>query len=413
MVYKMKEVMDVQNTLDLDEAHIASKVEAERARVFSERLVVSAYSSPLGILLLAWVIHSAAGSTKAVIWACLISAVALSTVGIGYRYRLSISRNQDPIFWTRAQIACAGMLGLTWGSSVWFAWVEGQFLYYLTDLIILVGVSGICMMIMSPVRSATFFFSMGMLLPPLVQLAVVNNPIGPQVFIGWIVMFFVQVWSARTLEQELFRELDHSVRNSMLVTLLTRARGDLNQTNREVKAKNEELKSAMERLNELVTRDQLTGAFSRRYIFDQLAHMVSIKARHDVPVCLVMFDLDHFKSVNDHYGHPVGDKALQEVSHTVAAALRDGDMLARVGGEEFLALLPMTHDAAAVLLADRLRDALSRTFITEGLHQIFLPASFGVAKLRHGEDVAAWFRRVDAALYEAKAQGRNAVVSAK
>ncbi len=413
MVSKMKETMDVQNTLDLDEAHIASKVEAERARIFSERLVVSAYSSPLGILLLAWIIYSAAGSTKAVIWACLISAVALSTVGIGYRYRLSISRKEDPIFWTRTQIACAGMLGLTWGSSVWFTWVEGQFLYYLTDLIILVGVSGICMMTMSPVRSATFFFSVGMLLLPLVQLVVVDNPIWAQVFVGWVIMFAVQVWSARGLEKELFSELDHSVRNALLVTLLTQARGDLNQTNVEIKGKNDELKSAMERLNELVTRDQLTGAFSRRYIFDQLAHMVAIKTRHDVPVCLVMFDLDHFKSVNDHYGHPVGDKALQEVSHTVAAALRDGDMLARVGGEEFLALLPMTHGAAAVLLAERLREALAQTFVTEGPHQIFLPASFGVAELGHGEDVAAWFQRVDAALYEAKAQGRNAVVAVK
>jgi diguanylate cyclase (GGDEF)-like protein len=409
----MKETMDVQNSLDLDEAHIASKVAAERARVFSERMVASAYSSPLGILLLAWIMYSAAGSTKAVIWACLISAVALSAVGIGYRYRLSLSRKEDPIFWTRSQITCAGMLGLTWGSSVWFIWVEGQFLYYLTDLIILVGVSGICMMIMSPVRSATFFFSVGMLLPPLVQLAVVDNPIGAQIFVGWVVMFAVQVWSARGLEQELFRELDHAVRNALLVTLLTQARGDLNQTNVEIKAKNEELKSAMERLNELVTRDQLTGAFSRRYIFEQLERMVAIKARHEVPVCLVMFDLDHFKSVNDHYGHPVGDKALQEVSRTVAAALRDGDMLARVGGEEFLALLPMTHGAAAALLAERLRAALAKTFVTDGPHPIFLPASFGVAELGHGEDVAAWFRRVDAALYEAKAQGRNAVVSAK
>jgi diguanylate cyclase (GGDEF)-like protein len=252
-----------------------------------------------------------------------------------------------------------------------------------------------------------------MLLLPLAQLAVVDNPIGTQVFIGWVVMFVVQVWSARTLEKELFRELDHSVRNALLVTLLTQARGDLNQTNVDIKAKNEELKSAMERLNELVTRDQLTGAFSRRYIFEQLERMVAIKARHDVPVCLVMFDLDHFKSVNDDYGHPVGDKALQEVSRTIAAALRDGDMLARVGGEEFLALLPMTHGAAAALLAERLREALSKTFVTEGPHQIFLPASFGVAELRQGEDVAAWFQRVDAALYEAKAQGRNAVVAAK
>jgi diguanylate cyclase (GGDEF)-like protein len=161
-----------------------------------------------------------------------------------------------------------------------------------------------------------------------------------------------------------------------------------------------------------VTHDQLTGAFSRRYILDQLERQLAFRQRHSTAASLVMFDLDHFKRVNDNFGHPVGDKVLKEAVAAVAAQLRDGDVLARIGGEEFLVLLPMTDIHAALQLAERLRHTLANTCVIEGSDVIHMPASFGVAELREAEAASHWFKRVDDALYQAKAAGRNTVSAA-
>jgi diguanylate cyclase (GGDEF)-like protein len=126
-----------------------------------------------------------------------------------------------------------------------------------------------------------------------------------------------------------------------------------------------------------------------------------------------MFDLDYFKTINDRFGHPAGDRALTTVAKVVSDQLREGDMFGRVGGEEFLALLPMTDLEAATQLAHRLRMTLAEVVFTEGQQTIHLPASFGVAVVVPGEDVSTWFRRVDQALYQAKSSGRNTVVVAQ
>ena len=400
-------------TLELDESLIDGQVRSALSRAFIERVVESTYVAPLGILLLAWLISKVAGWTPALQWACMMGAVELLIVGVGHRFKRKLAAEQDTTLWLRAQLAVSGLLGLAWGSAMWLVWADGDMLIYLTSLCVLVGVSAICMVTMAPVRMATLMFSLGMLLPPLVQLLWIDNPIAPQIAVGWLVMTAVQAWTARDLHQELARELASSLRNKALLQLLSKTSGELYRVNAQVEEKNVELGSALTQLKELVTHDQLTGAFSRRYIFEQLERHASMHQRHGTPVTAIMFDLDHFKDINDHYGHPVGDIALQEVVRAINAQLRDGDMLARVGGEEFLVLLPVTDLSAARLLGERLRQTLAATRITvsDG-GTLALPASFGVAELHAGEGYAEWFRRADAALYQAKAQGRNALVAA-
>lgn len=398
---------------DLDENLIARGVLAETTRVFMDRSAAGALTAPMGIVLLAWVQSAAAGWAIALGWACLMGVMEVVIVSIGARYRRNLGDDHQVQHWASLQIAVAGLVGLGWGSSVWLFWADGHYLLYLLNVTVLVGVSGVCMIIMSAFRSATLLFSIGILLPPLVQLVYVDNPYALQIGVGLLVLFAVQIRYAREVEQELHRELNNSVRNGALLMQISMARAELHSSHAELEVKNAELQAALTRLNEMVTQDVLTRAFSRRYIFEQLERQVSIRRRHGASVCLVMFDLDHFKSINDHYGHPVGDRALQMVAQTVTAQLREGDMLARVGGEEFLVLLPMTDGNAAFLLADRLRGVLEKTTVTEGSVKVHLPASFGVAELLPDEDVASWFKRVDAALYRAKATGRNNTVSAE
>jgi diguanylate cyclase (GGDEF)-like protein len=178
-------------------------------------------------------------------------------------------------------------------------------------------------------------------------------------------------------------------------------------------ARREEAEAEALRLNELVARDDLTDAFSRRHITDQLDRQVRLKSRSDVEASVLSFDLDHFKVINDRYGHATGDRALCSVVKTAASTHRPTDMLARVGGEEFLVLLPMTSGDEAMLLAERLRQAIADIEIESDAEPLRMTVSIGVAELGRHETVASWLKRADQALYLAKSQGRNRVEMAK
>lgn len=389
--------MDSPQHPPLDEQLVAHAVRLKRHEVFSERLVASAWVSPLGIGLIMWLISLLGDWTPALVWGALITAVELAIFWSGHHFK-NAKDEAEKLRWTQIQIAISAVMGLVWGSSLLFVWEENQFLYYLTNLCILVGVSGNSMVVLAPMGRAILFYTLGLSVMPMIQILLVNNPIGLQIAVGWAVMVAVQLRYAGVLKHELVRQLDSAQRNVMLVGLLTEARNDLQR--------------ALVEVNRLVITDPLTGAYTRRYIFEQMDRQVAALERHGAVASLVMLDLDHFKTVNDTYGHPVGDRALQTVASVVTERMREGDLLARMGGEEFLLVLPMTDGAAALAFAQRLCETLSETSITEGANQITLPASFGVAQLRSDEAAPAWYRRVDEALYRAKQAGRNGVAAA-
>lgn len=404
--------MDPILTPDLDERAIARKVMADRVRAFTDRSVSGAWTSPLGTALLAWTQAGVAGWQLALLWFGLINVVEVLLIGVGHLYRQSTLGDEGAPTWVKVQILCSTLLGLAWGSSVWFFWVDGEFLTYIINLMILVGVSAVSMIILAPIRLAAVMFSVGVVLPLLAHLAVVPNPLWPQIATGLVVLVVIQLRYARMVEGELFRALDSSVRNASLVALLSQARSALHETNEQIAAKNASLEAAMGRLEELVTHDELTGVFNRRFILEQLDIQIALRARHARTASVLMFDLDHFKRINDHFGHPVGDKALRATVQAVQAELRDGDQLARVGGEEFMVLLPSTSQHAAAVLGERLRQAVEAIVMQEGDDRVVWTASFGAAELQPTDDLAGWLRRVDAALYRAKAQGRNRLVNA-
>ena len=395
----------------VDEQLVAEMVQFERTSVFNERLIASACVSPLGISFVAWLQTTAVGAVQALEWGFMIVCLELLIIFFGHGFRKAALGNHPTDRWLKAQLVCCGLLGLMWGAATWFVWAPDKFLFYVTTLCVLVGVSFICMVVMAPMRWAMLPFAVGLLILPLAQLLFIDNPVGLEIGVGWVVMIAVQLRYSRDLREELVRQIDSSVRNLMLAERLTRVSHELTLVNSEKENRNAELNAVMEQLNNLVTFDQLTGAYSRRYFMEELERQVALHERHGAPVSLIMMDLDHFKSINDSYGHGVGDRALREAALNAKAELREGDMLGRVGGEEFLILLPMTTLDAAANLAERLRVALAAVSLVEGMQIIRIPASFGVAELRDNEDATSWFQRADEGLYRAKAAGRNRVVS--
>ena len=183
-------------------------------------------------------------------------------------------------------------------------------------------------------------------------------------------------------------------------------RQKVEQKLRESQAK---LKEANARLQELVTTDALTGVKNRRAFDEQLQHAWKVSGRTQNPVSLLMIDVDHFKKINDTYGHEAGDAVLKQVARTLQYATRSTDLTARYGGEEFAILLPATPDDAALLFAEHLRLTVA-DLRWEGRA---LTISIGVATdtaASSGRGICRLVQNADAALYDAKRGGRNRVV---
>lgn len=170
---------------------------------------------------------------------------------------------------------------------------------------------------------------------------------------------------------------------------------------------------AHDRLERLAAIDPLTDAYNRRFGLSRLSEEFSRAVRAENPLGVLMFDLDHFKLVNDTYGHLAGDRVLRAVARTCRRVLREGDVLVRYGGEEFLVLLPGAGGDDLAQLAERLRRAVSETWVPEGDQRIAISISLGGTT--YDDDVdspEALIAKADGALYEAKDAGRNRTVIA-
>ena len=163
-------------------------------------------------------------------------------------------------------------------------------------------------------------------------------------------------------------------------------------------------------LERLAAIDSLTELANRRCFFEHATTEVLRAQRYGRPLALQMLDLDHFKDINDRYGHAAGDDVLQRLAAVLRNNLRHNDMAARIGGEEFVILLPETQLEDAALQAERMRSAVEEIRLPYGPEDQRLTVSIGVAALSIGElSPEPMLTRADSALYKAKASGRNRV----
>ena len=172
-------------------------------------------------------------------------------------------------------------------------------------------------------------------------------------------------------------------------------------------------KVAERELERVAYEDALTGLANRRYFLAEAERAAARASRHGHALSLVLFDLDHFKRINDTHGHQAGDEVLCRVAERTRHNLRTEDTPARWGGEEFVALLPFTALAPAMLVADRLRAAIAAEPLPTSTGPLAVTCSCGVAERRRGEPITELVARADAALYKAKEAGRNACVAAQ
>jgi diguanylate cyclase (GGDEF)-like protein len=196
-----------------------------------------------------------------------------------------------------------------------------------------------------------------------------------------------------------------------LCALLSQLRANTRELEMRVQERTAELTAANEALQRLIVTDPLTGLLNRRALRNLMRREFERSRRHRHDLAVIMFDLDHFKRVNDRFGHLAGDAVLSHVAGVATRSVRATDALARYGGEEFVIVAPETDPMEAQMLAERVREAIASSSVVFEGQQLAVTASFGVAFLcaRDG-DQDALIGRADAALYAAKGAGRNCVV---
>ncbi len=184
------------------------------------------------------------------------------------------------------------------------------------------------------------------------------------------------------------------------------------KTHLELKRTRDELKKAYQELEKLANTDPLTGLANRRALFEVCEREFERAQRYYHPFSILMLDLDHFKRINDNFGHSVGDLALRITAQTIFEQLREVDLVGRFGGEEFIIILPETQIEDAIIVAQRICRTISQLSLPVQDKTVTITVSIGVATYTNGDrNIDMIIQRADQALYKAKHKGRNRVES--
>ncbi|MBV2163085.1 MAG: GGDEF domain-containing protein [Comamonas sp.] len=298
--------------------------------------------------------------------------------------------------WRNRQIALQSLAGLIWGGSALL-----NYDLHTIDMpaaLVLVTVSTVAVIALLPFRRAAFSWLLSVWVIPLFLLLSTGTPghihlaLGICLLVGTQGLYFMNA----------SHHLIDSLRKQFKADALSKA-----------------LRESAERIHELATRDDLTGLYNRRQGMKLLGDWMG-QPRQRAPggmaerdsLGLLLLDVDFFKRVNDSHGHPAGDEVLREVARRLRSAVRDGDTVARVGGEEFMVLLPSVGADMALELAQRLRTCVAHQPVQLPDTALDVTISIGVAVTHSAEGIEAAIARADKALYAAKEGGRNRVVLA-
>lgn len=351
--------------------------------------------SILAMLTVAWAHLSLVSESNLKIWMTFMGMVTLSRVLVS---RKVISSNDDLtnlVRFRNYRIVLASFYGAGWG-VIMFLLDTGQLDFSLVlRFCTLIAILAVSMNIMSVV----FPVYLGMIATPILILAV-----------------FILYRLPYASQQGKFTLIIAELTFALVLILTARSTARLH---RDAFLQGFERDTALDasnalrqQLEDLALHDGLTNVFNRRYLVEELERNVNTLKRHKIGFSIILIDLDHFKSVNDTYGHPIGDRVLIGLTRLVTNQLREIDVFGRWGGEEFLCILPNTNYEDAMACAERLRDGLEKTRLVSEHPELAVTASFGLVICQDHEGVEDVMQRVDEALYKAKSGGRNRVIGA-
>ena len=383
----MAEATGIQSAAEDDQ----SDVDALCVRTLFERIPLANALSPLGTLFMCWYERNTVSLSTIVGWLILITFFHTATFWNAKRFLGHPPPKERLRYWRSGQTLWSGLEGMCWGSAVIFFHTSGSAGLTNNVVVLMVIIIVVCLSIFALAPSFPTFISFisGALLVPVAYYFWIDDMTRATYIIGLLTLQTALLRLGRIANLEFIE----GVRRLVLIQRITT---QLEQRNREI--------------NDIAIHDKLTGLYNRHFIVDQLERQHGSYVRYGNACSIVMIDIDHFKQVNDRYGHIVGDKVLVAFSRLVESMVRQGDLIGRYGGEEFLLVLPMTGLAAALQLAERIRTSLTDKPLVEQPVMHAVTASFGIAQIRSGESIDDWLLRSDQALYVAKEHGRNCVM---
>ena len=224
-------------------------------------------------------------------------------------------------------------------------------------------------------------------------------------------LVLVLVWHNRSVQMNLTLEMLQWLIFCMASVSFVITGVGINALRTNLTAKNRQLSEALMKVREMAIRDELTGLFNRRHIMEVLTQQQALAESGEYRFAVCFVDLDHFKRINDRFGHAAGDEVLRRFAEIARASLREADYTGRLGGEEFVLVLTQSDLEGAAQVAERLRVALAGEDFSALDPELSASVSIGIAAYRVGEELNETLARADRCLYQAKTRGRDQVIT--
>lgn len=372
-----------------------AEVDARCVRTLFARARQATMLAPLGTLFIFWVVHDIVSLPLALGWMILNTLPDAFTFVQTSRLLKNPPADDRIASCQNRQVVLRALQGLSWGAAA--VLFHADPISDMVVLLVLVSISAASVVNMAPSFRTLAAFCFAILIVPILFYFSLGGALYGKIAVGLCILLLIEMqfgWDA-------YRQFAGGV-HQLVLNLRIREQMEM---------RNAELDDLNQKLRTIAIHDQLTGLYNRHFMVEQIERQHELFTRHGNVCSIVLFDIDHFKQVNDRYGHAVGDDVLVAFSRRVEVLLRQGDVLGRYGGEEFLLLLPMIDLSAALQLAERIRCTLADSPVQLKSGEVTVTASFGVAQLECGEEADDWLIRVDQALYRAKEHGRNCVMA--
>lgn len=376
-------------------------VASEKTRVLLSNAKATLFANLLnGLILSGALVTSTLPMAVVAVWTMILLLCLFLRISVMNAWGKRVT---DAAQWLGRFTATSAVMGVAWGISGVFLFFYLDQVYAALIIFILAGMTAGAAATNGVHAKAAIAFALPVLLPVLVYFGALGTVVGAAMAMLVVIFFVMMAKVARTAEKSLTETVVLKEEKSELAD-------NLQVTVDKLTVSQLKLEENAEELHRLATTDPLTGALNRRHFFEMLKKEVYRAERYDRAVALAAFDIDHFKNINDTYGHAAGDECLKRFVNTIRGAIRESDMFARFGGEEFVLVLPETDISDALQLCERLRVMIAEQVIEFDDYKIQYTVSVGVTAIEPREyDIDRPLARADAALYTAKRDGRNAV----
>ncbi len=358
-------------------------VQSDKLQLLYHQSFPAIFVSIINAALLLAILWSAQDHRVLLSWFSFLLVTAMARLFLFGRYRKAAPHGHDVLSWEKPYFITLILSSLTWGVGCLLIMPPDSPVHQAVVLYFLIGMSGGAISVYSAHRVMTLSTIAAVLLPSTGYFLVTGEFVFVGMAVGAIIFFLSAVRSTGVLGLSLHQNF-----------LMTR-----------------QLEISKEQAEQLARVDELTGLYNRRAFYEYGKVLANNSQRNKDELAMIHMDLDNFKAINDKFGHAAGDEALKQIGHILLQRLRKSDICARIGGEEFGMLLPLTSLDKAARLAEDLRQVIAATAVTFEEQSFVLTASFGVTS--GVSDIDTLVRQADMAMYQSKESGRNSVVRDK